>query len=87
MADLGLEINFSKSILSFNRPVLEFAKRTIVDGQLASGITLSQVASSDLLSARVNNVYAWIARGYLKKISTIQFCLRGFTHRQSDYIK
>jgi hypothetical protein len=43
MAKLGLEINFSKSLISPNKPVFEFAKRTVLGDKLVSGVTLSQI--------------------------------------------
>jgi hypothetical protein len=58
MKNLGLEINLAKSIVSLNKPVFEFAKRTVVGSELVSGFTYSQVHSSDVsLSSRINSVY------------------------------
>jgi hypothetical protein len=57
MKQLGLEINLSKSIVSHKKPVFEFAKRTFSEGNLVSGITLSQINSCISLSSRINNVY------------------------------
>lgn len=58
MKELGMEINLSKSIVSPDRPVFEFAKRTVCGGNLVSGITLSQINSCTSLSSRINNVYS-----------------------------
>jgi hypothetical protein len=58
MKNLGLEINLSKSIVSPNKPVFEFAKRTVIGSELVSGFTYSQIHSSNLsLSSRINSVY------------------------------
>jgi hypothetical protein len=57
MKDLGVEINLSKSISSPNKPVFEFAKRTVIGNDLVSGITYSQVNSNVSLANRINNVY------------------------------
>jgi len=57
MKDLGLEINLSKSIVSPNLPVFEFAKRTVIGDNLVSGVTYSQINSNVSLSNRINNVY------------------------------
>jgi hypothetical protein len=43
MKKLGLEINFSKSLISKDKPVFEFAKRTVIGDKLVSGITMSQI--------------------------------------------
>jgi hypothetical protein len=43
MEVLGCEINLHKSIVSPNRPVFEFAKRTCVGNQIVSGISVAQV--------------------------------------------
>lgn len=57
MKTLGTEINLSKSIVSKDKPVFEFAKRTVWGEDLVSGITISQVNSCGSLSSRINNVY------------------------------
>jgi hypothetical protein len=57
MKDLGVEINLSKSISSPNSPVFEFAKRTVIGGDLVSGLTYSQVNSNVSIANRINNVY------------------------------
>jgi hypothetical protein len=57
MKQLGLEINLSKSIVSHNKPVFEFAKRTFCEGNLVSGITLSQINSHISISSAISNTY------------------------------
>jgi hypothetical protein len=83
MKQLGLEINLSKSIVSHKKPVFEFAKRTFSEGNLVSGITLSQINSCISLSSRINNVYNWIRLGYLNNLETILFLLNNFNKKIS----
>ena len=78
MKQLGLEINLSKSIIAHNKPVFEFAKRTVWGNDLVSGITYSQVNSNISLSSRINNVYNWIRLGYLSNLETIKLVLNNF---------
>jgi hypothetical protein len=79
MKNLGLEINLSKSIISPEKPVFDFAKRTVIGSELVSGITYSQVHSSNLsLSSRINSVYSWIKLGYLDNLQTISTVLNNF---------
>jgi len=83
MKDLGVEINLSKSISSPNKPVFEFAKRTVIGNDLVSGITYSQVNSNVSLANRINNVYNWIRLGYLDNLTTISTVLNNFNTRFS----
>jgi len=83
MKQLGLEINLSKSITSHNKPCFEFAKRTFSDGNLVSGITLSQINSCTSLSSRINNVFNWIRLGYVNNLETILFLLNNFNSKVS----
>nr|UPW42251.1 MAG: putative RNA dependent RNA polymerase [Yunnan mito-like virus 51] len=87
MKNLGLEINFSKSLISKNLPVFEFAKRTVVGDQLVSGITMSQIWSSALRSSLINNVYHWISKRYISKISTIHHALNYFKAKEKRDLK
>jgi hypothetical protein len=57
MKHLGLEINFTKSLISPNKPVFEFAKRTVMGQELVSGITFSQINSCNQTSSRLNNIF------------------------------
>jgi hypothetical protein len=57
MKTIGMEINLSKSIVSHDKPVFEFAKRTVWGDNLVSGISYSQINSCTSLSSRINNVY------------------------------
>jgi hypothetical protein len=78
MKQLGLEINFSKSLLSKDLPVFEFAKRTVIGKDLVSGISPSQIWSCDRRASLVNNVFQWISRGYLTKVNSILAALNNF---------
>lgn len=78
MKKLGMEINLSKSIVSHDRPVFEFAKRTVIGGNLVSGVTYSQINSCTSLSSRINSVYSWIEKGYLNNLQTIATVLNNF---------
>jgi hypothetical protein len=78
MKQLGLEINLSKSIVSHNKPVFEFAKRTFSWGNLVSGITLSQINSHISISSAISNTYNWIRLGYLNNLKTIITSLNQF---------
>jgi hypothetical protein len=58
MALLGCEINMTKSIISKNRPVFEFAKRTCWGKDIVSGISIAQVLASWKVAGRVANALA-----------------------------
>lgn len=60
MADLGTEINLTKSIQSPERPVFEFAKRTVVGNQIVSGISIAQVWAGWKVAGRVANALSFI---------------------------
>lgn len=87
MRKLGLEINFSKSLISKDRPVFEFAKRTVIGDKLVSGITMSQIWSSALRNSLINNIVHWIAKGYISKISTIHHALNFFRAKEKRDLK
>jgi hypothetical protein len=78
MKTIGMEINLSKSIVSHDKPVFEFAKRTVWGDNLVSGISYSQINSCTSLSSRINNVYTWIKKGYLNNLQTITTVLNNF---------
>lgn len=83
MKNLGLEINLSKSIVSHKLPTFEFAKRTFSNGNLVSGITLSQINSHSSMASRISNTYNWIRLGYLNNIETISMSLNNFRDKVS----
>jgi hypothetical protein len=56
MADLGVDINISKSISSLDS-VFEFAKRTIVHGVNVSTISFKQLLSQSGFQTRVADSY------------------------------
>jgi hypothetical protein len=51
--ELGLDINMSKSIIAVNKPVLEFAKRTSVNGCDVSALPFKELLSSDNFFGRL----------------------------------
>jgi len=51
---LGVSINLSKSIISESKPVLEFAKRTSVNGQDVSALPFKELLSSDSFFTRLS---------------------------------
>lgn len=50
---LGVGINLSKSVIAVNRPVLEFAKRTSVNGSDVSALSFKELLSSDNFFGRL----------------------------------
>lgn len=68
---LGVEINLSKSIVSKNKPVFEFAKRTVVGYDNLSAISLRALTSAVSLQARVSNALAWIKNGLISSPSLL----------------
>lgn len=85
MKELGLEINFSKSVLSKSLPVFEFAKRTVWGDKLVSGITFSQLWSCNTLSSTVSNTYNWCRLGYIQSPSSIAKVLSGFKKTWNNF--
>nr|UYL94483.1 MAG: RNA-dependent RNA polymerase [Leptosphaeria biglobosa mitovirus 6] len=51
--ELGVSINLSKSIVSMSKPVLEFAKRTSVNGVDVSALPFKELLSSDNFFSRL----------------------------------
>lgn len=75
---LGVEINLTKSISSFDRPVFEFAKRTCFGNLDLSPISIKQLLSNDQLSERTMNVVSFLKRGLLVSRSHIGILLSKF---------
>jgi len=71
MEGLGVEINLSKSIVSPNNPVFEFAKRTIVSGANVSSISFQQVMSQTSIGARVADSVTWVRQGLINTIPAL----------------
>lgn len=63
---LGVEINLSKSVLSPNKPVFEFAKRTIYFGKDVSAISFKDIIQSNSFFGRLATVSRLIKREYGK---------------------
>lgn len=75
MADLGCEINLFKSIVSKQRPVFEFAKRTCWGLNIVSGISINQVQAGWNVGGRVNNALAWIHSGLITSLPLLAMTL------------
>jgi hypothetical protein len=68
---LGCEINLTKSIVSHNRPVFEFAKRTCWGFDIVSGISMNQVLAGWNVGGRVANCLQFASAGLLTKPSLL----------------
>jgi len=75
MTLLGCEINLNKSISSPKRPVFEFAKRTCLNGQIVSGISLVQLRAGWNVAGRVANVLNFNNSGLITKTSLLAVAL------------
>lgn len=75
MAELGCEINLSKSIVSHNRPVFEFAKRTCWGPHIVSGISIAQVRAGWRVGGRVANVLNFSNSGLITRPSLLAITL------------
>lgn len=79
MTGIGCEINLHKSIVSHNKPVFEFAKRTCLNDHIVSGISFAQVKSGWNISGRVNNILQWSNSGLITKNSVLALTLCKYT--------
>jgi hypothetical protein len=68
MEKLGVDINLSKSIVSPNRQVFEFAKRTLVDGINVSSLSFQQIISQTSIGARVADAVSYIRSNLIDNI-------------------
>nr|WAY16628.1 putative RNA-dependent RNA polymerase [Binucleate Rhizoctonia mitovirus 15] len=75
MAELGCEINLTKSIVSHSRPVFEFAKRTCWGPHIVSGISIAQVRAGWRVAGRVANVLNFNNSGLLTSPSLLAITL------------
>jgi len=64
--EIGVEINLAKSIISLNRPVLEFAKRTSINGIDVSAVSLKELIVSNNFFGRLALTTRLISRGWGK---------------------
>lgn len=72
MSEIGCEINLTKSIVSHNRPVFEFAKRTCWGDNIVSGISIAQLRAGAMSTgARVGNALALSALGFLSDSNSV----------------
>lgn len=79
MAELGCEINLSKSIVSHNRPVFEFAKRTCWGENIVSGVSLAQLRAGWRVAGRVANALAFARSGLITSHSLLATTLSRYT--------
>lgn len=75
MADLGCEINLNKSIVSHNRPVFEFAKRTCWGVHIVSGVSMAQVRAGWRVAGRVANALSFSNSGLITSSSLLAITL------------
>lgn len=75
MKGLGCEINLTKSIISPNRPVFEFAKRTCWGNNIVSGISIAQVRAGWRVAGRVANALSFFNSGLISKPSLLALAL------------
>jgi len=81
MSDLGCEINLHKSIVSYNRPVFEFAKRTCWGDKIVSGISFAQVRASHSVASRVANAISFAEAGLMSSVSLLAVTLSKYVFR------
>jgi len=79
MAELGCEINLSKSIVSHKRPVFEFAKRTCWGPNIVSGVSLAQLRAGWKVAGRVANVLSFARSGLITSTSLLATTLSRYT--------
>lgn len=65
MNGIGCEINLNKSISSPNKPVFEFAKRTVIGNDIVSGVSLNQLRAGWNVGSRVANALSFSQTGLL----------------------
>lgn len=63
--------SMNKSIVSHNRPVFEFAKRTCIGESVVSGISFNQLLSNSTVGNRVANVLSFGKSGHLKSVGMV----------------
>jgi hypothetical protein len=71
MKTIGCEINLNKSIVSHNRPVFEFAKRTCWGTEIVSGISFNQLGADLTVGSRVANVLSFAPQGLISSSSIL----------------
>jgi len=75
MSDLGCEINLHKSIVSHNRPVFEFAKRTCWGEDIVSGISMAQVRAAKTVAGRAANALSYIGSNLITSVPLLAITL------------
>lgn len=75
MKILGCEINLDKSINAPNVPVFEFAKRTVLNGHIVSGVSMVQLRAGWNVAGRVANCLQFANSGLITKPSLLAIAL------------
>lgn len=75
---LGVEINLNKSISSPDKPVFEFAKRTMFGKLNVSPIPIKQLLSNQRVSERVMNFITFMTRDLIPSRSIMGTVLSKF---------
>jgi hypothetical protein len=76
--NLGVEINMSKSIVSDNKPVFEFAKRMVIGTTNVSAISIKQFISEASVGSRVANILYFASLGLIRTNSVLSILLSRF---------
>jgi hypothetical protein len=71
MQGLKVETNPSKSMISHNMGVAEFAKRTCYIGEDVSGLSWKQFISEDSMNGRITTLLSLGRKGLVKSVNTI----------------
>nr|WAY16580.1 putative RNA-dependent RNA polymerase [Rhizoctonia solani mitovirus 106] len=85
MKSIGCEINLTKSIISPNRPVFEFAKRTCWGNNIVSGISIAQIRAGWRVAGRVANALSFVKSNLISKPSLLAVAISryAFTNKKS----
>uniref|UniRef100_A0AAU6NDL5 RNA-dependent RNA polymerase n=1 Tax=Rhizoctonia solani mitovirus 39-Ph TaxID=3162542 RepID=A0AAU6NDL5_9VIRU len=75
MKEIGCEINLTKSIISPNRPVFEFAKRTCWGENIVSGISIAQIRAGWRVAGRVANALSFVKSNLISKPSLLAIAI------------
>jgi hypothetical protein len=87
MSEIGCEINLTKSIVSNNRPVFEFAKRTCWGDEIVSGISIAQLRAGWNVGSRVGNVLSLSKMGFINSCSVLLAVLSKYASKRMDGLK
>jgi hypothetical protein len=76
--ELGVDINMSKSIVSVEKPVFEFAKRMVIGRTNVSAISIKQFISEASVGSRVANILYFASLGLIRTNSVLSILLSRF---------